>query len=253
MEVDGLHVEGHGPSDGPAIVLVHGAPDRSATFRRVLAHLPGRRVVVYDRRGYGRSIGATPPTGMLDHARDLLAILDRLEAPGVVAAHSFGSNPTMLAVTLRPEAFAAIGLWEPPLVWTEPWPQTAKDHIAAAAASDDPEGMVEAMYRRILGHERWDRLSREERTRRRVEGIAFQVDMASELVAPFHFADVVAPALVGYGTETSSGHVEGAPWLVAHLPNARLHTVPGAGHFAPRTHPGEYAAFVRAAATLVAE
>lgn len=250
MEVDGIHLECHGPDEGPAIVLVHGAPDRSASFRSVLAHLSDRRVAVYDRRGYGRSTGAAPPTGMADHARDLLAILDRLGAPGVVVAHSFGSNPAMLAVTLQPKAFAAVGLWEPPMPWTERWPQSTKDYNAAVAASDDPEGTVEAMYRQLLGDAAWADLPADVRARRRAEGVAFQVDMASELVAPFDFDDVAAPALVGHGTETSGGHVEGTAWLVAHLPDARSHTIAGAGHFAPRTHPAEYAAFVRAAGAL---
>ncbi len=35
---------------------------------------------------------------------------------------------------------------------------------------------------------------------------------------------------------------------MAQLPDARLHTIAGAGHMAHRTHPAGYAAFVRAAA-----
>jgi pimeloyl-ACP methyl ester carboxylesterase len=70
--------------------------------------------------------------------------------------------------------------------------------------------------------------------------------MASELEAPFNFDDVRVPALVGYGTATSAEHREGARWLVERLPNARLHVIPGAGHFAPRTHPKEFAAFISA-------
>jgi pimeloyl-ACP methyl ester carboxylesterase len=251
MELDGIHVERHGPSAGPVIVMVHGAPDRGTSFRPLLRHLPDHRVVLYDRRGYGRSIGATPPTGMVDHARDLLAIVARLDAPAVVAAHSFGSNPTMLAVTLRPDAFAAVGLWEPPLPWTDVFPPRLRDHFARVASSDDPEGVVETMYRRVVGERAWERLPPGTRARRRAEGVAFQVDMASELVAPFAFDDVVAAALVGCGAETGASHGEAAAWLVDQLPNARLHAVPGAGHFAPRTHPAEYAAFVRATLALV--
>src|ERR1700722_19615898 len=67
-----LFVEHHGPRGSRAIILVHGAPDRSATFREVRANLNDRHVVVYDRRGYGRSGQAPAATGMLDHARDLL-------------------------------------------------------------------------------------------------------------------------------------------------------------------------------------
>jgi pimeloyl-ACP methyl ester carboxylesterase len=74
--------------------------------------------------------------------------------------------------------------------------------------------------------------------------------MASEVDAPFDFEDVLVAALVGYGTTTSSEHREGARWLVEHLPVAQLYTSPGAGHFAPRTHPKEFATFMRAVAEM---
>src|SRR5580658_1940828 len=142
-----LHVEHHGPPKIPEIVLVHGAPDRSSTFRDVLPHLDDRRVVVYDRRGYGRSLEVPPAESMLDHARDLLSILERFPTPPAVVAHSFGSNPTMLAATIGPGAFAAIGLWEPPLPWVDWWPETTKAYNARVAAAPDPADDLEAMYR----------------------------------------------------------------------------------------------------------
>jgi pimeloyl-ACP methyl ester carboxylesterase len=184
---------------------------------------------------------------MIDHAQDLLAIIDECETPPVVVAHSFGSNLTMLAATLNPTGFAAIGLWEPPLPWVEWWPERTKAYNARVAASSDPADEVEAMYRSLIG-EAWDGLPPEVQSQRRAEGVAFQVDMASEIDAPFDFHDVLVPALIGYGTATSAEHVEGAHWLAEHLPNGRVRPSPGAGHFAPRTHPQEFAAFMAAAA-----
>jgi pimeloyl-ACP methyl ester carboxylesterase len=241
-----LYVEHNGPDTSPAIVLVHGAPDRSAAFRRVLTHLGDRRVIVYDRRGYGRSAGATPARAMVDHAEDLLDIVASCPTRPIVAAHSFGSNPTMLAATLRPAAFAALALWEPPLPWVDWWSDQTKAYNAGVAASAQPGQDIEAMYRRLLGDEAWDRLSPEVRDQRRAEGPAFQTDMASELTAPFEFHDVVVPTVVGYGTDTSAEHNYGARWLAERLPNATSQAIPGAGHFAPGTHPQEFAAFVRA-------
>jgi pimeloyl-ACP methyl ester carboxylesterase len=250
MERSGVYVESHGPATTPALVLVHGAPDRSTSFRTVLPYLSDRRVVVYDRRGYGRSLDLPPARAMVDHANDLLAIVDDCvegsQAPPIVVAHSFGSNLTMLAATLRPSAFGAIGLWEPPLPWVEWWSATTKAYNATVATSTQPADAIEAMYRSLLGHQAWDRLPPAMQARRRAEGAAFQVDMASELKAPFNFEDVRTAALVGYGTATSAEHGEGARWLVAHLPNAQLHASPGAGHFASRTHPAEFAAFATA-------
>jgi pimeloyl-ACP methyl ester carboxylesterase len=191
---------------------------------------------------------------MVDHANDLLAVLDDLvdgeQTPLVVVAHSFGSNLTMLAATLRPSAFAAIGLWEPPLPWVEWWPERTKAYNRTVATSNDPAEDIEAMYRSLLGDRAWHQLPPGMQAQRRAEGAAFQVDMASELNAPFNFEDVLVPALVGCGTATSVEHREGARWLVERLPNARLHVSPGAGHFAPRSHPMEFAAFTTEVATL---
>ncbi len=238
-------VVGSGP--GPTVVLVHGAPDRAGSFRDVLAHLDGRRVVLYDRRGYGRSRQVRAPTGLVDHAEDLIRVVERVGEPCVVVGHSFGSNPTMLAAAHRPDAFAALGLWEPPTVWVDWWRQSVKDYHAAVAACDDAADAVEVMYRRILGNKVWFGLPPEVRQERRDEGRAFQVDMASVLAAPFAFAEVTVPAVVGYGATTSAEHVHGAEWLAEHLPDARLHVVPEAGHFANRTHPEAFARFVGAA------
>jgi pimeloyl-ACP methyl ester carboxylesterase len=250
MERVDLCVERHGPQKTPAFVLVHGAPDRSTSFRGVLPYHADRLVIVYDRRGYGRSLHVPPARAMIDHADDLLTILAECETPPVVIAHSFGSNPTMLAAALSPDSFAAIGLWEPPLPWVDWWSERTKAHNAMIASSKEPAGDIEAMYRRLLGDEAWDGLSPEVQDQRRAEGPAFQVDMASELDAPFDFDDVAVPALVGYGTATSAEHVKGARWLAEQLPNARVRASDGAGHFAPRTHPREFASFMGATAAM---
>jgi pimeloyl-ACP methyl ester carboxylesterase len=213
-------------------------------------HLVDYHVVVYDRRGYGRSIDAPAARGMLDHANDLLHILATFDTAPVVVAHSFGANPTMLAATRHPDAFAAIGLWEPPLPWVDWWSETTKAYNSRVAASSAPGEDIEAMYRALLGDAAWERLPVEVQANRRREGSAFQADMASELSAPFSFQDVAVPALVGFGTDTSAEHAYGARWLADTLPFGRLQSIEKAGHFAPRTHPQEFAAFVRSAALV---
>ncbi len=250
MDRSTVYVEVHGPPVSPPIVLVHGAPDRSTSFRGVLPYVSDRRVVLYDRRGYGRSIRARPARTMIDHADDLLAILDGCDQPPVVVAYSFGSNLTMLAATIDPNACSAVGLWEPPLTWVEWWPRSTKRYNAKVAASEEPADDIENMCRMLLGDQGWERLPPDVRNELRSEGPAFQQDMASELDSPFDFQDMLVPALVGYGTATVKEHYEGARWLVECLPNAQLHAVPGAGHFAPRTHPEEFAGFMGAAVAM---
>ena len=243
-----------GPVSAPAVVLVHGSPDRSAAFNLVLAELDHDhvRLVRYDRRGYGRSLAADPAASLADHADDLLALIDHLGRPCVVVAHSFGSNPSMLAAVARPGAFAALGVWEPPMVWLPWWPQSTKDYDAEVAAAPEPAQAAEDFNRRMLGDAAWEALDPTKREQRRAEGRAFCTDMAAMASTPFAAVDVEVPLLVGYGAQTAAEHVRGAHDLAADAPNARLFCIEGAGHFANRTHPADFARFVEATVDLAA-
>ncbi len=102
-----LHVEEHGPVDGPAVVLAHGWTCSTAFWAPVVRALvaDGHRVVVYDQRGHGRSPAADPKrysTHML--ADDLCAVLDTVLGPGeqaVLGGHSMGAM-TLMAAADRP-------------------------------------------------------------------------------------------------------------------------------------------------------
>ena len=72
MQRSSLYIEHQGPTTNPALVLVHGAPDRSSGFRGVLPYLASRHVVIYDRRGYGRSPAARGP---YSQTADLAAVI----------------------------------------------------------------------------------------------------------------------------------------------------------------------------------
>jgi pimeloyl-ACP methyl ester carboxylesterase len=245
MVPPGLHVvERAGPTDQLPVVLVHGAPDRAKNFAAVLELLGDLAVITYDRRGYGRSVDARPVArDFADHAADLIAILAGRRA--VIVAQSVGCNVAMAAAARAPDLVAALGVWEPPNAWCDWWPDPALRETATAyAEADDPDELGEQFNRKILGDERWDSLT--ERTRRllRAEGAAFRADMAAELRAPFDFAEVVAPTVIGFGTATSSGHADGARRL-ARIMDADLFVVPGGDHFAPISRPSAWARLVR--------
>lgn len=85
-----------GPADGPVVVLAHGFPESSHSWRHQIEPLAaaGHRVLVPDQRGYGfssapRDVGAY----RTDHlAGDLLALLDDVGADDAVfVGHDWGA------------------------------------------------------------------------------------------------------------------------------------------------------------------
>ncbi|MFM9590889.1 alpha/beta fold hydrolase [Streptomyces scabiei] len=99
-----LHVETHGPQDGPAVVLVHGWTCSTAYWAAQVRELAAdHRVVVYDQRGHGRST-ASAACHADALADDLEAVLAATLAPGekaVLAGHSMGGM-TLMAAAGRP-------------------------------------------------------------------------------------------------------------------------------------------------------
>ena len=81
-----LHVSDHA-GDEPALVLMHGFPDDSRIYDRLVPVLSPRRAVVFDFLGYGGS--DRPPPGALDradHVHQLGAVLDELGVETAVLA-----------------------------------------------------------------------------------------------------------------------------------------------------------------------
>jgi pimeloyl-ACP methyl ester carboxylesterase len=246
----GIHASEHGPDGAPLVVLVHGAPDRGRSFTGVTGRLRDLRVVTYDRRGYGKSLAASPATGLADHAADLLALLAGRRA--TVVGHSFGANVAMLAAVQQPAQIASLGLWEPPLPWFDWWPAWARQVIADIAAHPDAAKVGERAFKVVAGRDAWERLAEDGRDLYRAEGTAFLADTASQLSAPFDLSQLTAPALVGYGTATWDHQVEGAQRLAAAL-GAELVALDGADHFAHANEPEAFAGFVRRAVALAGE
>ena len=140
-----LHYEDHG--QGRPIVLIHGFPLSGRAWERQERALlaQGRRVITYDRRGFGRS--SQPSTGY-DYdtfASDLNTLLTTLDLQDTdLAGHSMGGGEiarylgTYGSARIRK---AAIISGVPPYLLKTPQtpdgvPQEAFDQIAAALTAD---------------------------------------------------------------------------------------------------------------------
>jgi haloalkane dehalogenase len=80
--------------EGPAIVLMHGFPDNLHLYDRLVPRLSGRRVVVFDFLGWGRS---DKPEGYPytadNQTRDLNAVVEQLGLESVVPVAHDASGP----------------------------------------------------------------------------------------------------------------------------------------------------------------
>src|SRR5215813_1632898 len=95
-----LHVADY-PGEGPPLVLLHGFPDDSRIYDRLVPQLPPRRVLALDWLGYGRSERAAPrPFDPRDHERSIAAVLDLLEVAQAVLVGHDASGPDAVNFTV---------------------------------------------------------------------------------------------------------------------------------------------------------
>jgi pimeloyl-ACP methyl ester carboxylesterase len=259
MSLAGLHiVRHHVDAPGPPVVIVHGAPDRSKNFAHVVHMLSDMPVTVYDRRGYGRSIPAAVAEdgeilgGFEVHANDLIELLDG--RPSVVVGQSAGGAVAMLAATKAPELFAALGVWEPPMVPWDWWAGAeATTHMRAMMGDAGASAMVERFNRQMIGDERWDGLREVTRAMLLAEGPAFHADLACQFEQYLDLSHLKVPVLVGWANDVGQDmpdHLRGASRRLAEHCDAETFMVEGANHFAHTGRPDVWAELVRRTVAL---
>jgi pimeloyl-ACP methyl ester carboxylesterase len=235
-------------TDGEAavVVFVHGSMDRAATFAKVGRHLPTSRLVRYDRRGYGRSAAAGIAPSIDAQADDLISVIDGRRS--VVVGHSFGGVVALAAASRCLYEVAAVGAFEAPMPWASWWPHASAGGQAVEAAIDGgPEAAAELFMRRMVGDDRWERLSETARDRRRAEGRALVAELSAmrdATVAPYDVAAIAGPVVAGYGTEGRPYHRRASEELARAAHHGELFEIDGAGHDAQNSHPGDFAEFV---------
>ncbi|QIK68114.1 alpha/beta fold hydrolase [Nocardioides sp. HDW12B] len=108
-EHDGLRfdVRDEGPLDGDVVVLLHGFPERSTSWRDVVPalHAAGLRTIAPDQRGY--SPGARPRRRRAYRSAlltaDVAALVERIGGPVHLVGHDWGAAIAWSVTTARPD------------------------------------------------------------------------------------------------------------------------------------------------------
>lgn len=231
----GLWVHETGAVDAPLMILVHGSLDRSAGLVRLSRRLSSQfRVIRFDRRGYGRSAGHGGPFDAAANIDDLLTILDGRSA--IVFGHSYGGNVVLGCAERHPELVQAAIVYEAPLSWMDWWP-TDTAGMAALGSGADAGDAAEAFMRRLIGDERWMRLSPSTRRARRAEGPVMLSELADlRSRAPWTGSAIHSRVLALSGEHSAAHHRRAMGELSTMVTSATSMSIAGARHFGPNTH-----------------
>jgi pimeloyl-ACP methyl ester carboxylesterase len=199
------------------VVLVHGTRDSSASFRAAALLLEDLHVVLYDRRGQGRSRHLDQPTSFDDHVDDLLDVIgDRRVS---VVGHSWGGHVALAAAIRRPELVRSVGVFETSLLWFDWWSRQTKEAVLAFAARG------------------WNGADPAELAQMRGE-----VDMIR--TAPYDLTMLRVPCVMACGADSRASEIASVV-RAAEVFGAELITIDAVTHYAHRSHPISFAGFVR--------
>jgi pimeloyl-ACP methyl ester carboxylesterase len=133
---DQLWVEDSGGVGDPLVLLHPGITD-STVWDRILPALGDRRVIRFDRRGFGGSPVATEPFQALT---DLVAVLDDLAVPRAhLVGNSMGGETSLALAVTDPDRVASLTLLCPGIggyPWPDPTPEEQELYARYRAAKE---------------------------------------------------------------------------------------------------------------------
>lgn len=246
--------------DGQALLLLPGSFGTGAGWKSVIDSLPSRyRVVTTSLLGYGATAERRPlgnatmeqQTGIIDR------ILDRIDQPTHIVAHSFGGLAALAHVMQgrrKPSSLTLVeanplgilrsaresGLYEMVSAMTrvyfsefEAGKSDAARHVIDFYGGDGafesfPEKVQDYILKTTPSNIRdWS------------SGMPFEPPLSE-------YGAISIPTLIVRGGDSHPAMVRVAEILATTIPHARFETIEGGGHFLPATHPKELARLIDA-------
>ena len=168
-----MHVleAGYETKGRPCVLLLHGFPELSFSWRKVMPVLAaaGYHVIAPDQRGYGRTTGwdanydgDLASFRLLNLVRDALGLVSAFGYASVdaVIGHDFGSSVAAWCALVRPDVFRSVALMSAPFAGPPPLPFNTAD-APAAPKGEDPVHRELAALPRPRKHYQWYYSTRE--------------------------------------------------------------------------------------------
>lgn len=250
-----------GPADGPPVVLLHGTPWSSYTWRAVAYALAQRfRVHVWDMPGYGTSakyegqdVSLAAQGLIFSELLDHWGLVGDARPRPAVLAHDFGGCVALRAHLLHGASYARLALVDP--VALAPWGSPSYRLLGSQAGvfAALPPALHEALVRAYIGsasapglHPRvldglvapWLGEAGQSAFYRQIA----QNDQRFTDEIEGLYGQVEPPVLICWGTDDTWIPVDRAHRLAGLIPGSRLQLVEGAGHLVQEDAPAQLTA-----------
>jgi pimeloyl-ACP methyl ester carboxylesterase len=246
---DGVTLGGTVHGDGPPLVFLQGViGDGDLDWGSTVGHLTDKFTChLPSLRGRGLS-GDHPDLSGPRLVEDFLTYIDSLGEPTGLTGWS-GGGAWALAVAAQSDAVSAVAPFEPGILsLADEQVQAVIGNAVARTGELAAEGNLAAAARALAGFPFNDEeiaMAEDagyfEAAGRYVPNLlnVLQQAMGSEdpFADPAMLGAIQAPVVVLLGSDTKPFFTTSARYITDHVPNARVHEVPGVGHAAPLTHP----------------
>jgi 3-oxoadipate enol-lactonase len=249
-----LHSVEHGAGNAEPVVLLHGFPLNGAMWDEVVPALADRyHVIVPDLRGHGQTEAPAGPYETVDHAGDVVALLDRLGiARAAVVGLSMGGYIALQLMTRYADRLTSVVLAdtmgrgdsaERKQARADQAEVIRKDGLAlfsdmvmprmfSSSVFGERPALVERFRQTILSQ-------RPEAVIAALQGLASRPDMLGAL------AEVRLPTLVLVGGEDAATTPDDSRELAGVIQSSELVVLPGAGHMSCWEDPAAFNTAIR--------
>jgi pimeloyl-ACP methyl ester carboxylesterase len=237
IETNGLSLYYEERGEGEPLVLLHGGLSSTETFDELAPALAaGRRLVLVDLQGHGRTADVDRPFDPATMADDVAGLIEHLGGAADVLGYSLGGAVALRIAIQHPEKVRNLALVSVTCTRSGSHPEVleAMDQMTPALADMLEQSPVYELYARIAPQpEGFDTMVAKTSDALKVDfdWTAEVAELTTRTLLVFADADSIRPAHVAEFFGLLGGGLRDAGWDGSNQPTNRLAVLPGATHY----------------------